>query len=258
MNNISLKLVAIGLFALVFSTLSSAGNIGHRVAAGHRGFYKDLPENSIIALKAALIGFGNYRPLQLRKDFIYVEFDLQETADGKIVLFHDKDFSRMLPNEKVNKAAFAKILSDPATLRRMGRRQINYKDLMIKYLTLEQIKSLSLYPNFIEKIPTLKMFLEKSLEWNIQKPMTFEIKYFQTDLARKKLIDIVKNYKDIYRTQHDIIFENEFDMSKNGISFLAFKKNLKRSFPLKKWCPLFRANGFKAIYRPMTHSNLCR
>jgi glycerophosphoryl diester phosphodiesterase len=245
------------LLLSLLTSISCASNIGHRVGAGHRGYYKALPENSIVALKAALIGFDHYAPLQDRSDFIYVEFDLQETADGEIVLFHDKGFKRMLPNNSINRDAIELILSEPATIKRMKGKN-NYKNLQIKHLTLKQIQTLILAQTTTERVPTLQYFLQKSLQWNIKKPMTFEIKYFQTHATRLKLIKLVKEYKNIYITQQDIKFENKFDMDKSGISFLAFKRNLKKSFPLKKWCPIFKENGFGSVFRPITHSNLCR
>jgi hypothetical protein len=74
--------------------------------------------------------------------------------------------------------------------------------------------------------------------------------------SRLQLINIVRDYKNIYLSQQDIRFERKYDMDSSGISFLAFKKNLKRSFPLKRWCLVLLRNGLRAVYRPMTHRNL--
>ena len=210
------------------------------------------------ALKAVLIGFDQYQPIQDKKKLVYVEFDLQETADGEIVLFHDDELDRLLPNNAINRESYLEILSDQETIARVGVENPSFKDLKIKHLTLLQLKTLKLGSSLTEGIATLDDFLEKSLLWDIRKPMTFEIKNFHSDEGRNKLIQTVKTYKNIYITQQRIRFEKKFDMDKSGISFLAFKKNLKKSFPLKKWCPIFRKNGFYKIYNPFFHKNICQ
>ena len=55
--------------------------IPHLVA--HRGHMESYPENTLLSLEAAMqCGAG------------YVEFDVQSTADGKLVVFHDTELER--------------------------------------------------------------------------------------------------------------------------------------------------------------------
>lgn len=252
------KDVALLFMLLALYSVSAEANMGHRAGAGPKGHYKSLPENSISALKASLIGFDQYKAIQDQKKFVYMEFDLQETADGEVVLFHDEDFSRLLPNNAINREALADILANPAVRMRMGGKNPRHEDLRIKHLTLEQLHTLTLGSSLTEKVATLEEFLEKSLRWNIRKPMTFEIKKFHSDKGRMKLLKMVKEYKDTYLSQQDIRFESKYDMDPSGISFLAFKKNLEKSFPLKKWCPIFRRYGFNKVYNPFWHRNICQ
>lgn len=55
--------------------------IPHLVA--HRGLMANYPENTLIALESALLCGASY-----------IEFDVQCTADGELVVFHDVDLHR--------------------------------------------------------------------------------------------------------------------------------------------------------------------
>ena len=55
--------------------------IPHLVA--HRGLMESYPENTLIALESALLSGANY-----------LEFDVQCTADGELVVFHDTELLR--------------------------------------------------------------------------------------------------------------------------------------------------------------------
>ena len=50
----------------------------------HRGFSSDFPENTIIAIKAAV-----------EEGAKYIEIDIQLTKDKKAILFHDRDLTRL-------------------------------------------------------------------------------------------------------------------------------------------------------------------
>jgi len=56
----------------------------------HRGASKEAPENTLAAIKKAV---------ELGAD--WVEIDVQETADGKVIVYHDSDFKR-LGNNSLN------------------------------------------------------------------------------------------------------------------------------------------------------------
>lgn len=53
----------------------------------HRGASKDAPENTLAAIDAAIEAGADW-----------VEIDVQETADGEVVVFHDSDFMKMAGN----------------------------------------------------------------------------------------------------------------------------------------------------------------
>ena len=110
LKNIFVSIIFITIFILPLNnSFSFSRNLGHRVGAGSGEFHKDLPENSLIAMKAALIGRDDdppgIFPLQFNSRFFYMEFDVQETADGELVVFHDKHIKRMIPNNEKNKKA---------------------------------------------------------------------------------------------------------------------------------------------------------
>lgn len=72
--------------ALLFSLWWPVGGQGETVAPlviAHRGDSAKLPENTAIAIRSAVA---------VKADLI--EFDVRETADGKLVLFHDADLKR--------------------------------------------------------------------------------------------------------------------------------------------------------------------
>ena len=66
-------MLGIILIILGNSPAALAKNLGHRVGAGPKEFHKDLPENSISALHAALLGREDdpNPPLQYHEHFDY-------------------------------------------------------------------------------------------------------------------------------------------------------------------------------------------
>jgi glycerophosphoryl diester phosphodiesterase len=84
------------------------------LVVGHRGASSIAPENTLKAFKKAI---------ELKAD--YVEFDVQETRDGKLVITHDDDVKR-----------------------------ITGQDGLITDMTLDELKKLNFGEN--EKIPTLE------------------------------------------------------------------------------------------------------
>ena len=74
---------------------------------GHKGGYdcmKELPENSLALL-------NQIETLQRDPNFKYLQFDIRETNDKKLVVFHDKKLRRMLPNVGYNVDVYKKIQS---------------------------------------------------------------------------------------------------------------------------------------------------
>lgn len=80
--------VAAGLATLAWITVSEIVDEirldDDVLVTAHRGSAKAAPENTISALKQAMVDGADY-----------AEIDVQETADGVLVLFHDTDLRRM-------------------------------------------------------------------------------------------------------------------------------------------------------------------
>jgi len=265
-----LRLGFISFFFLYLSNFAhcevNGGNLGHRVGAGKGEYHKHLPENSLEALKAALLGsFGGGRgtlPIQFFSAFRYLEFDIQETADGELVLFHDKKLSRMLPNQGSNSQVYLKVLE---RLRKQGRRGVNTKDLKIKDLTIRELSALNLQGNLYWKIARLEDFLSASLVWGLKRPIAVDIKYLQTDRAKRNLIEVLGQYREDLNNRNELQFSNKYDLDPSGVSFLAFPSRFSEAFGerrtqlRRKWCALFRENGHRKIYRAAFHSkDLCQ
>lgn len=85
-----LSACALGLLAAIFLAnliLSRMGTEDPVLIIAHRGSAATAPENTMAAVRAAL---------DAGTDF--VEIDVQETADGEVVVFHDSDFMKTSRN----------------------------------------------------------------------------------------------------------------------------------------------------------------
>ncbi len=181
---------------LTILAIANATNLGHRLGGD---IYK--PENTLYVYKKAL------KTLQNKKDFKYVEFDIRESKDGELIVFHDSKIDRIVPKTKHN----LNLLKNK-----------NFKNISIENLTAKTISKLILEHN--AHIPTLEEVLQASVDWNLKKPIHVEIKALNTDKARMKLIKTVDKYT-----------------KKLDISFIAFSKHFYKSFPYPpRWIHLFQ------------------
>lgn len=198
----SLRIVVL---MVIFSILMNAENLGHRLGGD---VYK--PENTLFSYKKAL------KKLQHKKNFHYVEFDIRESKDGKLVVFHDSKIERTVPKTKHN------LLILKSILKKKKFNTIKIKDLPLKIISKLQLEQKA-------HIPTLKNVLEASVKWKLKKPMKIEIKLIRSDKARYKLIETILNYN-----------------KKLDISLIAFSKNFYKSFPLpSRWIKVFKDNNLK-------------
>lgn len=193
---------------LLFLFLGSpyAGNLGHRMGGD---VYK--PENTLYCYQLAL------KNLQHDSKFHYVELDVQETFDGKLVVFHDTNtIKRIVPKSKRNLAILRPVLKTK-----------KFSKIRIRDLKLKQIQKLVLAND--ARIPTLKMVLDASVKWKLRKPMLIEVKSIRTDACRTNLIDVVAPYR-----------------KKIHVNFLAFPNAFRSSFPDSyRWKISFKKHGFK-------------
>jgi glycerophosphoryl diester phosphodiesterase len=233
------------MFVLSFNI--SAKNLGHRAGGGKGEYFENLPENSLIALQSSL------EQIQYYKDFLYLEFDVQETKDGVLVIFHDKYIRRMI-SYKQNKVELDKIYKeiDASFIKRKFNR------VKISELTYEQVSRLHLTDHPDQRVPTLREYLEASEQFDLMKPMTVEVKYIQSENSKYKIIEMVKDFNDRYMKDADIIFERKYDMPfKTG--FLAWKSKFKKTFGKDpKWCQLIIDAGLYGVFKPGSHKNQCR
>lgn len=116
-------------------------------------------------------------------DFPYIEFDVQETADGQLVLFHDLTLSRAFPRIGPNLEPITALetTSGPP-----------FQLTTVQDLTLAQLQSLHLGGREGLRVPTLRRFLEACAEAGVRRPLAIEVKVLRTDAARRLLLEDVR------------------------------------------------------------------
>jgi glycerophosphoryl diester phosphodiesterase len=247
-------LIFLMLSFILVSAAVEAKNCGHRGGSACLPY----PENTLLVLSEAI------KKTQLQNDFKYLEFDIAETADGELVVFHDKYLTeRMVPyNEGTNKFVLDQLVKDPGVKLRVGKENFDHKKLIVNHLTLEQLKRLRVKGVFDQSIPTLQEYLDLAATAGLLKPMVVEIKRIYTEDGRRKLIDQVRRFKEEYADQTDIKFVpgyKSFDRAK--VTFLAFKKKWKASFgnsdDRQYWCQEIIDAKLYGVYKAGTHSNMC-
>ncbi len=106
----------------------------------HRGYTAHYPENTLIALQAAVQAGADY-----------VEFDVQLTADGVPVLFHDRDCQRLCGQpEPIHEYT----LAQAKTFSVSDFSQFGYKFVGNKITTLEEAV------NYLATVPHVRCFVE--------------------------------------------------------------------------------------------------
>ena len=201
-------------------TFRKEQNLGHRLGGDA---CPELVENTLEVFRKAVPEFES------SKGYLYSECDIRETLDHHLVIFHDWDLERLVPDTPSNRQA-------------LGVAQIGGQKIC--ELTLSQVKALRLKRD--QEIPTLEEVLTEAEALQLDKPLLLEIKHLHSDEGRQAVIEIARRYRD----------EAKFE-----IHFLAFTRNLSRSFPdTRVWLDQFHANGFRVYqtYRPKTQKyDLC-
>jgi len=150
------------------------GNLGH--SGGHK--YLDvLPENSLQSLRASI---------QFQHTWRYLEIDIRETADNKLVVFHDSTLHGEIPGGGANAAAAAKLAD---------KYDKSYDDLKVAGVTLAEMKSLHLagVPGFV--VPTLEEFLDECRKLDLTAPVALELKDLRSGPAREDFLDVAAAFK---------------------------------------------------------------
>ena len=79
------SIIGIALSTVIgLGTLADVQFVDHAAVIAHRGASASAPENTLAAVKQAIIEQADW-----------VEIDVQEIADGEVVLFHDSDFMKL-------------------------------------------------------------------------------------------------------------------------------------------------------------------
>ena len=252
-------LIALCLFAslgLVYPVLG--GNLGHRAGGDH---FQNLPENSLAVLKQSLVGGAYGAPIQFDIGFQYLEFDVQETADGVLVVFHDDNIARMLPLES-NQKAYESILNDDDVKSRIKRKKLKPKHIGIEHLSFYQLNTLFLRGEGKQKVPSLFDFLYSAMEWKVRRPVVVEIKKILTEAGRAELVRTVSWFHHTYLKHQLLLISSKFKI-KGKTSFLSYRKNFKKSFyPKSKkekhhWCREIKNEGLVGVHLPWVHKNMC-
>lgn len=138
----------------MYKYLDDSSRIRKIKIIAHRGVYLNETENSIHAIDDSI-----------KNKVKYVEIDVQETKDGKVVLMHDKNLKRLTGiNEDVNDLTFKQI--EELTL---GRAVINKRH---------------------QRIPTLDSVIKESKN---KVRLIIEIKpYGDTEDLTRKVVDIIE------------------------------------------------------------------
>jgi hypothetical protein len=127
---------------------------------GHRGGSKELvgEENTITRVAANL----KYQHLEAYK---YLEFDIVETLDNELIVFHDRDFKRF------------------------GDKRL------VSEVSMNEIRSLY---SFIPKMSELVEFLSKT---PTSKPILVEIKRIKSDIARLNLVKMILSLRNLVNVE---------------------------------------------------------
>eukprot|EP00887_Chlorella_sp_A99_P005004 scaffold4.g5004.t1 len=177
----------LGLAAATAVVLVARGlpddHIGHR--AGAEGFDGELCENTVEALAALAAADAAGRLL----DVPYVEFDVQETSDAQLVIFHDLTLTRAFPRQGHNAA-----VADG--LERGGGPP--FALATVANLSLAQLRRLDLGGRRGLRVPTLREFLEACVGTGVRRPLAIEVKAVQTDAARRQLLDDISWYRQTH------------------------------------------------------------
>ncbi len=189
----------------VYKALKKGGftNWGHRL---YDKLHPTIPENSIAALREGL-------KHQDHKNFKYFEFDVVESRDGFLYVFHDatkrKTIKRLCPTAD----------------KRLQKKSI-YE------LTAGQIETLELM-HTTEKVPSVAELYSEFARHKITVPIRVEVKKLMTTKAIKDLVEMTAAFRSSTRLDVNfMMFKKKFNkMSKENREYFMGKL-LRNDFKL--------------------------
>lgn len=193
----------------------------------------DYCENTVQAVRNLIRKDKAHGPI---KNLQYIEFDVQETKDGELVVFHDKGIARAFTMSGVN----------VMKLKRMGMDVI---DTQLKDLTYEQLQELDVGGRAGVKVPTLEAFLGCIREEGACCSVAVEVKHLHTDEARQKLIRLCREYKDAVTPMLDKTCRSRMHAGLGWIFVISFPHSWAMSFgefgsaAWLRWARAFKTAG---------------
>ena len=257
-----LKAIAITSLLVLFALFQSQDSVyvfyKHTPGnCGHKGGYdclKQVPENSLALLKYL-------EELQHHPKFKYLEFDIRETKDNKLVVFHDPLIYRMLPDSGYNLAVYKELRAQlykgqPNALSEKHQFLWRVSDLTLYQLQSLTLKGLIPHPDAANdfRVPTLERYVDE-FKAIAKKPVVFEIKSLHSGTGRNQFKDTVIKYAKFIRGNRPSGTRyNAFPYQQVSVINLT---GLKRNFDqMNLVCEQFKKNGID-IYRGWTHDSLC-
>lgn len=272
---------AISIFIALFTNSLFYINIGHRCSAGQGEYLEQFgswQENSLSGLRVALQGLLIKKeeknnvvvvsPSQDHPLFLYLEFDVQETKDHEIVVFHDL-------------ASVARVCERDDTL--ANQLGIAFEKIRIRDLTMEQVSQLKLKrlkkppvdlqqeqqqqqqqnATMVDRIPTLKEWLQTCLDCGLRKPLVCEIKDLHSDQGKLTMLRLLRDFRTTFldNTRGGRIRREEgFDFAEL-VSVLCWPDCYKRTFgspfgmseKSRFWAKKFQEFGFHTCAMPVVH-----
>ena len=172
------------------------------------------PENSLARLR-------DHLNLQTGDTFRYWEFDIQESLDHIVFVYHDRDFK----GKKLRKLTYSEI-----------------QELIPHVCTLEDV--LGEFVNYIESP-------KKLIHVYGLKPIRVEIKLLFSDIGRTRAVGSILRFKEY--------LSGKGFTKDNHVQFIAFPSHFKKTFPngKKAWWKISSKNSVdtRQFYREIFQEN---
>lgn len=229
---------------------------------GHRGgceaeMYLHLPENSLICLEAGLQGYNGESPLQNNEEFRYLEFDVYETKDGNVIVYHGGSNGRLfsgrhatLKFDEINRQIYESL-----------NIKKSYKNVKVGDLTAEEIQLFVLSEEYKQKVPTLEEYFNEIAKFNLLKPIMIEVKFVscrKSEMGKnpaKLLIEIAKSYMKLNGLKNPSK-DRTFNSQKLGIMIGNGEiHKLGGRECIKSWGKLLKDTNIR-VYKTRTHKEV--